>query len=262
MLLKETWSRPFQYEPCVGFKERPRNGKFVNISKEGFRYSHIKDLTLKNHGINIYVFGGSTTFGYGAEDASTIPAHLQRHLSNFYPDKNIHVFNFGRGSYFSTQELTLLLQLLRNGRVPNIAIFIDGLNETKFDPHYTNEMSKMFDRYNYSVLMIYEMLPLVRARNSIAKRVNNAVDPLALYDQYVHNKKIITYLGSKYAFATYFFIQPVPGWHNNFLHHKFVSEKYISEYEFTQKRNENGHTIVTQCLANFIMKMENSGLAQ
>ena len=48
------------------------------------------------------------------------------------------------------------------------------------------------------------MLPRVRVLNSIAKRVNNAVDPLALYDQYVHNKKIIPYRELRYAFVTYF----------------------------------------------------------
>jgi len=29
LLLEETWARPWQYEPWLGFKERPRTGKFV-----------------------------------------------------------------------------------------------------------------------------------------------------------------------------------------------------------------------------------------
>ena len=149
LLLDETWNRPWQYEPWVGFKEIPRTGKFVNISDQGFRYSYIKNLKLDARGINIYVFGGSTTFGYSVDDASTIPSHLQKHLSARYPEKEINVFNFGRGYYYSTQEVALLIQLLTHNYKPTIAIFIDGLNEGLRVPEYSREMSMMFDAYNY-----------------------------------------------------------------------------------------------------------------
>ena len=38
-LLKETWSRPYIYEPFTQFKERPYKGHYVNVDKNGFRYS-------------------------------------------------------------------------------------------------------------------------------------------------------------------------------------------------------------------------------
>ena len=237
-LLEETWHRPWQYEPWVGFKERPRNGKYVNISNDGFRHSNIKYPILDSKGINIFVFGGSTTFGYGIADESTIPSHLQKNLSIRYPNKNIKVFNFGRGYYYSTQELTLLLQLIRNNHIPTIAIFIDGLNEGQKDPHYTKEMSRMFEAYNtdrYKLVADFiEMSSLMKAGRKLTSYVTQppkkeSRDPIHISKEYLANKEIINFLAVKYNFDTYFFIQPVAGYRNNFLNHIFdVSNKQES----------------------------------
>ena len=39
VLLKETWSRPYVYEPFTQFKERVFHGEFVNVDTHGFRFS-------------------------------------------------------------------------------------------------------------------------------------------------------------------------------------------------------------------------------
>lgn len=237
LLLNETWNRPFQYEPWVGFKESPRTGRFVNISSEGFRYSYSRNLKLDSHGINIYVFGGSTTFGYGVNDASTIPAHLQKRLSNLHSDKSINVFNFGRGYYYSSQELGLLLQLLRNNYIPQVAIFIDGLNERLSVPMYSREMFALFDAYNYSIMKMFNMairryiekassMRIVRNLMGfdLNKSPENYRDPKEIYEEYLKNKEIITLLSDKYGFSSYFFIQPVPGYRNKFSTTKFTKK--------------------------------------
>jgi hypothetical protein len=36
-LLKETWSRPYIYEPFTQFKERPYHGSYVNVDANGFQ---------------------------------------------------------------------------------------------------------------------------------------------------------------------------------------------------------------------------------
>lgn len=263
LLLEETWNRPWQYEPWLGFKERPRSGKFVNINNEGFRHSHIKNLRLDSTGINIYVFGGSTTFGYGIDDASTIPSHLQKHLSNLYPEKNINVFNFGRGYYYSTQEIALVLQLIRNNHIPAIAIFIDGLNEGQTEPHYTKEMSVMFKAYNYGQYKLcrgfIEKFSLMRAVRKLTsyviaqpskKEYKEHIDPIDICKSYLRNKEIINILSEKFNFHTYFFIQPVSGYRNDFINH--WNQHMTSKMQLLEKTVNNQTSFsLTHLLENY-----------
>ena len=128
-LLRETWSRPYLYEPFTEFKERPYRGNYVNVDEHGFRFS-------KNQAswppdpmtFNIFVFGGSKTFGYGVSDVETIPSRLQEILRQTL-GKPVSIFNFGRGYYYSTQERILFERLLAEGHIPTLAIFIDGVND-------------------------------------------------------------------------------------------------------------------------------------
>ena len=266
VLLEETWNRPWQYEPWVGFKEKPRSGKFVNISNEGFRLSHIKKQHLDSTGINVYVFGGSTTFGYGVDDSSTIPAYLQKHLSKQYPEKNINVFNFGRGYYYSSQELALLLSLIENNHIPAIAIFVDGLNEGQTEPHYTKELSRMFDAYNYEQYKLFMGVVENSSLMCVVKKMMSYVidlpseeenlSPMDTYKNYLKNKELINDIAEKYNFQTYFFIQPIPGYRNNFLHHMFLQKDRPAEWDqrmaLLEKtvNNENSFSL-TNLLENY-----------
>ena len=231
LLLDETQKRPYEYEPWLGFKERERAGKYVNISSEGFRYTHRKDLTLNSSGIDIYVFGGSTTFGYGVDDASTIPSHLQKLLSHTYPKKKINVFNFGRAFYYSTQELVLLFHMIRNNHVPTIALFIDGLNEYEGSvPQYSKELSTMFDSFNYNNFRLITWIIEKSSLMHVTKKIINLTPTQtetpsniqSIYDGYLKNREMIRMLSAKYKFSAYFFVQPVPGYRNEFGNHKFM----------------------------------------
>src|SRR6266513_2670043 len=125
-LLRETWSRPFLYEPFTGFKERPYRGNYVNVDEHGFRVSKNQASWPPDpRAFNIFVFGGSTTFGYGVSDVETIPSQLQEILRQTL-GKPVSIFNFGRGFYYSTQERILFEQLLAEGHIPTLAVFIDG----------------------------------------------------------------------------------------------------------------------------------------
>jgi hypothetical protein len=131
-LLNETWSRPRVFEAYTQFKEAPFRGKFVNVSAAGFRLS-------KNQGAwpppvdsyNIFVFGGSTTFSYGLPDNETVVSYLQESLARRIP-RHVNVYNFGIGAYQSTQERILFQELLVRGTSPDMAMFIDGLNDFEF----------------------------------------------------------------------------------------------------------------------------------
>jgi hypothetical protein len=252
LLMKETWYKSFQYEPWVGFKEKPRIGKFVNISKEGFRYSHRKQANLREDGFKIYVFGGSTTFGYGVDDASTIPAYLEKRITKAHRDKKIQVFNFGRAYYYSTQEMTLLLQLLREGHRPDIAIFIDGWNENLEAPYYTSEMSFLFNAYNYSpdrlkriVLQEIPLIRYVKAKMNIANSKNQIPnksafrnDLVEIRNEYLKSREIINMLAAQYQFSAYFFIHPAPGYRNSYAKHRFWEQRSAESVSAMTKKME------------------------
>ena len=155
-LLKETWSRPFIYEPFTQFKERPYRGFYVNVDSNGFRIT-------KNQGpwppqsrcLNIFLFGGSTTFGYGVPDGQTIASHLQEYLATRL-DRDVRVYNFGRGYYYSTQERILYEELLASGFVPHMAIFIDGMNDfghRSNEPLLTDRLREFVDHGKTSVFV-------------------------------------------------------------------------------------------------------------
>ena len=60
-------------------------------------------MKIQNFVKRFFVYGGSTTWGYNVADYQTIPSYLQKELiNNGYND--YCVYNFGGGSYFSTQE--------------------------------------------------------------------------------------------------------------------------------------------------------------
>jgi hypothetical protein len=113
------------YFPFVEYVEKPRQGKFVNVSEQGTR-CHYPDRSLctaSGGPKEIWVFGGSTTFGYGAKDAETIPAYLSERFSAY------KVVNFGAASYYSTLERIRFENLLTQYPPPAAVVFIDGLND-------------------------------------------------------------------------------------------------------------------------------------
>ena len=127
--IEESWQRLLRYEPLVELAETPYRGTYVNVSPAGYRHVPEQEpLESPSSRRRIFVFGGSTTFGLGVPDDETIPAYLQQAL-RARGMNDVALFNFGVGSYYSTQERIAFLRLLTDGRRPEIAIFIDGINE-------------------------------------------------------------------------------------------------------------------------------------
>ena len=131
-LLTESHRVTLVYDPFTQYRERPSQGRFVNVDAQGFR-------TSKNQGpwpprsidLNVFMFGGSTTFGYLVPDHQTIASYLQEYLAE-KSERTIRVYNFGHGYYYSVQERALYEQLLASGVIPDLAIFVDGLNDFYF----------------------------------------------------------------------------------------------------------------------------------
>lgn len=102
-------------------------GKHINVNEGGIRRTWNKNVGAGNESFKIFMFGGSTTWGYGVRDDFTIPSHLSRILSE--QGFNVEVTNFGELAYVSTQEVIKLLLEIRSGNAPDVAIFYDGGND-------------------------------------------------------------------------------------------------------------------------------------
>ena len=255
-LLKETWSRNYMYEPFAQFKERPYKGEYVNIDNNGFRHTKNQGpWPPKSESINIFLFGGSTTFGYGVSDNQTVASYLQEYLSENL-GRDVRVYNFGRGYYYSTQELFLYLQLLKSGFVPDFAIFIDGLNDFGIyqndEPHFSNRLRKLFDPETGEMTKkLISMTSLVRGaemvRNMIAYRLpkknleqkndpekeindnkiyNNPVVLDKIINRYLMNKKLIEAASNIFGVQPVFVWQPIPTYHFDLSYHPFLKGNF------------------------------------
>jgi hypothetical protein len=244
LLLDETWNRPYVYAPWTGFREAPRGERFVNVHAQGFRRGATVGPDpapdLAHAGTRVFCLGGSTTFGYGVDDASTLPARLELRLRERFPGLDVRVYNFGRGLYYSAQEVALLVDLLRQGHLPDLVVMIDGLNEGQAQPHYTPQMARMFALANEPsgfpwVREAFFRLPLLSGarRPEGSARSYFELAPEEIVAQYVRNRDMVRGLASSFGFRSLFFVQPVPGYRNSMAPKLFQDDrkqKFVAQF--------------------------------
>jgi lysophospholipase L1-like esterase len=95
---------------------------YVNIDSSGLRKTPKQPLPDAR---KVFVFGGSTIWGTGSPDSLTVPAQLQQLLGTGYD-----VHNYGEAGYVHAQCQQLFLQLLSEGHIPDVVVFLDGANDT------------------------------------------------------------------------------------------------------------------------------------
>lgn len=259
-LIQETWSRSYAYEPLMQFKERPFKGRFVNVSEAGFRLS-------KNQGpwppdaenYNIFLFGGSTAFGYGVPDDQTIASYLQEYVCGL-ASRDVRVYNFGRSSYISTQERSLLEELLLDGFIPDMALFLDGLNEFAFPegPAETKRLRAVFDAKPGALdrWQFVDNLPMTRLAHYLRRAAMGAfsrrpqivpenVQPTAAFDdgkyhdpkliagvieRYFRNKRLIEGAATEYGTSAVFVWQPIPLYKYDLKCHAFATGDFGTNF--------------------------------
>lgn len=263
LLLYETWSRPYVYEPYTQFKERPFKGKYVNVHEAGFRLTKNQGPwppDLKN--TNIFLFGGSTVFNYGVPDDETIASYLQGLFSTPSSKKKVCVYNFGRGNYFSSQERILFEELIASGYKPDIAVFIDGLNDFYYcnnEPLFTDRLRKFIDYKGKFLLVDLPLVNLIKDIKKVAdvQNENDNDNDEKLYNdeklikkaigRYLSNKRIVETLANAYNVKVLFVWQPVPTYKYDLKYHifsgmgfgRFLYSKYGYVYmaDFVKKNN-------------------------
>lgn len=138
----------YAYAPFVEFAPRPVAGRFLNVNAAGFREGRAPaPWPPVREEFVVFVFGGSTTFGFGLPDGQTPVSALEAELARRWPGRTVRCYNFGRGYYFSAQERVLFESLLAQGIAPDLAVFVDGLNDFIYHdgvPQLTAELSRLF----------------------------------------------------------------------------------------------------------------------
>src|SRR3954447_6165468 len=122
------------FEPFIQVKSEPMILEHTAFHRDGFRLIGKEQAPwpMPAAGVNVFLFGGSTTAGSGVRDDHTFAAVLQRMLRERYGRTDINIYNFGTGSHYSTQERIYFEQLLNKGVTPDAVIFVDGLNDFWF----------------------------------------------------------------------------------------------------------------------------------
>lgn len=246
-LLKETWSRSYAFEDYTHFRESPCIGKYVNVDPNGFRRSKNQASWPPDREkyFVIFIFGGSTAFGYGVPDDQTIASHLQDFLSAGALKKAAAVYNFGRGHYYSTQERILFEQLVAAHRLPDVALFIDGLNEFFYYENEGTAVSKSFEKFlagDIRQLWFKELRKrsrVIQTFRVIRKTVKDGLfdrdmgpakeryrdsHPAKLMrciERYTLNKRMIEAVSSSFNTKSIFVWQPVPTYQYDLTLHPF-----------------------------------------
>jgi hypothetical protein len=227
-MLREVKDRPFGYQPYTMVTDLPYQGRYVNISTQGYRLIPNQGpwpMDPKNY--NVLVFGGSSIFGYAVADDQTIPAYMQPILQKS-EGRRVCVYNFGRRAYYSTVERILLEQLLRDGAKPNLVVFVDGVNDFLFAQEPTPLQQSQQEltappTNGHRLLEIWHALPAGQLAQLLGKKFLHPkappiadwseVDPVTI-DRYVWNKKAIESICASQGIAAAFIFQPSPTYHH------------------------------------------------
>jgi hypothetical protein len=268
-MLTELWNRTLAYSDFNHFRARPIEGRYVNVTQAGYRKSAKQGpWPPAPENLTVFAFGGSTCFGHGVPDDETVPSHLQHALAA-HSQKRVCVYNFGVAFYYSTQDRFCLEKLLIEGHVPDIAIFIDGINEGTHlhnRPTYSHEMAAAFEQLlaNRAVIddesywqaiadtMLFQ-LPIGRLAEYMNRRLKAVDDQKPVVQEwrgpessrrvcetYFANKYLIEELCGRYGVTPVFIWQPSPAYNYDLRHHPFApssSESPQRKYHFAIMRD-------------------------
>ena len=110
-----------EYVAYYGWRRPPYAGETINIDQRGLRRTYRPENVTPER--TIAFFGGSTTWGTGADDARTIPSEFVK-LNPEYVG-----YNFGETGYVAHQSLNVFLQQYFDGFRPDVVVFYDGVND-------------------------------------------------------------------------------------------------------------------------------------
>jgi len=112
------------YPEGGSIKDEPLDVNIITYNSKGFRSPEFSEVPQK---IRVACFGGSSTWGSGANNHETWPAFLQKNLDNLYQNR-FEVINAGMGSFNSKLILTMFEHEFINYK-PDIIFIYSGFND-------------------------------------------------------------------------------------------------------------------------------------
>jgi lysophospholipase L1-like esterase len=228
----------FPYVPWVGYGVHPFHSRLFNVSplpQDDDTCERLVPGIAAGEGrkLTVYCLGGSTCLGWDLADAWTLPACLQEALQAAVPsDTRVEVHNLGQPGYYSSQEVALLLHLLRAGHRPDVVVFLDGFNDcwetvtTGDVPGFTGQLRSlaMGAQHPHFDLTPYQWLPMI----DLALRLHRAppppdpsfLSPEAIVSTYEANVQVAGAACRACGVAPVFFWQPVNFSHNHVKAHQ------------------------------------------
>ena len=244
--------RSLRWKSYVYWRRMPRRGTYINITPDGLRKtSGVTASEGTGPTMKVFMFGGSTMWGYGAGDDFTIPSIFAREAKTRGVD--CETVNFGQYAYVNTQGVIELMTQLQKGNIPDAVIFYDGVNDTfgAFQlslpglSHDEISREKEFGLLKRKEIRTFAIqseindLSTVRFLNGVLKSLGLRRDnfqsiPMeyeiqisdrkalahAVVDTYLNNFKVVRALAESYGFKFMFYWQPV-----------IYMKKHLTEYE-------------------------------
>ncbi len=223
------------FVPYVMWRRQEFHGKHLNISPEGLRRTWNPPVSKGQAVKKVFCFGGSTTWGVGARDDFTVPSLLSKKLNR--ETARYVVVNYGEKGYTLTQEVMTLVLLLKEGNIPDYAIFYDGINEVMVGTKnnkpgsifgadnirrllFKKERKSFWTKFNEELRRtgifrgLREVRDLVRPYfqkpKSFTPEEDQALEQLAddIVQDYIRNVEVVKRLAQAYGFQYLFLWQP------------------------------------------------------
>jgi lysophospholipase L1-like esterase len=236
-------ARTIRWSPYVYWRRVPYQSNDINITADGLRRTvNVAPPTAGRETRHVFMFGGSTMWGLGAGDDSTLPSLVAQELHRLDPDVPLDFTNFGQYAYVSTQGLLELTRQLQEGHIPDLVVFLDGVNDTfaafqlgvpglPFDEHRREmelnlsvrpEVLRSAAQYVASGLSTTRLVnglgEALGLRDGLVRSIplqyeqqlsDRATLARAVVDTYFNNIRLVQALADSYGFATLFYWQPV-----------------------------------------------------
>jgi len=240
MLLKRSWAKDIEIDDVWGNScKLAKHRTYIYWSHPGIAltdekgfiipagFSSFQEKFEKSKNLRkIFCFGGSTTFGAFGNYSESYPCHLEKCLMN------TAVFNIGLGGFDIAGLLYLLIDLLRWGFVPDLAIFLSGVNEKQAWYQATNgyaryeETSHQYGYFKDLVSFYYyghgkkkilgpwayikKLLLKASTHNNDAEINNNPFRFVVDHaESHVRTVKTINKIAKAWNIDTKFFLQPI-----------------------------------------------------
>lgn len=115
-----------QWHPYVYYRQKEFKGRYINVDRSGIRRT--VQASASHADPAVFMFGGSTMYGAFQRDEWTLPSVLAQRFEHC-TGGGLRFVNFGQTGWVFTQEVIELMLQLRDGAVPKVVVFYDGIND-------------------------------------------------------------------------------------------------------------------------------------